>query len=57
MDWNSRATKLGFKEHLLKETVLRRRIHDSNTTRSNKELRNDYLSSIRAHLQRQRRAA
>lgn len=57
MDWHSRAMELGFREYLLGETVLRRRIHDANTTRSQKELRNDYLSSIRAHLQRQRRAA
>lgn len=57
MDWHSRAMNLGLVEYLHKSVVLRRRIHDTNTTLTQPEARKGYLQAIRAHLQRQRRAA
>ena len=57
MDWHSRAMSLGLNEFIHKEIVLRRRIHDSNTTLTQPEARTGYLQALRAHLHRQRRAA
>jgi glycosyltransferase involved in cell wall biosynthesis len=57
MDWRSRARARGLKEQVLDMVVLRRRVHDHNTTRLAQDFRSDYLAMIRAHLQRQRPAA
>ncbi len=54
MDWRSRALALGLRELVLDQVVLRRRIHDQNTTRHARDHKSHYLATIRAHLQRQR---
>jgi len=56
MDWRSRALTLGLKEVVLDQVVLRRRIHDRNTTRLAHDHKRHYLATIRAHLQRTRLA-
>ena len=57
IDWHSRARSLGLREICLPDIVLRRRIHNTNTTLKQQHTRDDYVSVIRAHLHRQRRAA
>ena len=54
MDWRSRALALGMKEHVPDVVVLRRRIHDQNTTLRSTHSRTDYVAAIKAHLLRQR---
>jgi glycosyltransferase involved in cell wall biosynthesis len=56
VDWHSRALNLGLTEHRLESIVLRRRIHDGNTTLRQQAARGDYLSVIKAHLDRKRLA-
>ncbi len=57
MDWHSRAIALGLKERILETTVLRRRIHDRNTTQTCGEKTRDYAKALHAHLARKRSAA
>lgn len=57
IDWHSRAKALGLKEHSLHGVVLRRRIHANNSGIRLRESQKDYLSVIKAHLDRQRNAA
>ena len=57
IDWQSRALALGLRELCVEEVVLRRRIHEYNTTRRNQGSRADYLSAVRAHLHRKRNVA
>jgi glycosyltransferase involved in cell wall biosynthesis len=57
IDWYSRAINLGLREHRVDQVVLKRRIHGGNTTVRQRGCSGDYLSVIKAHLQRKRRAA
>lgn len=57
MDWLSRATRLGFTEHVLDTVVLRRRIHGRNTTTLQRKSNADYLTVLKAHLDRNRKAS
>jgi glycosyltransferase involved in cell wall biosynthesis len=54
MDWLSRAKALGFREHVLDQVVLYRRLHATNTTRLAQDHQTHYLTTIRRHLERQR---
>ncbi len=57
IDWHSRAIHLGLREHRVDQVVLRRRIHGSNTMMQRRDCSRDYLSLLRSHLERKRRAA
>jgi glycosyltransferase involved in cell wall biosynthesis len=57
IDWHSRAMDLGLRERQLDQVVLRRRIHGENTVLRCRESLGDYLSVMKAHLDRKRRAA
>jgi glycosyltransferase involved in cell wall biosynthesis len=57
IDWYSRARNLGLQEHQIDKVVLRRRIHGQNTTLRRRDSTVDYLSVLKAHLDRKRRAA
>jgi glycosyltransferase involved in cell wall biosynthesis len=57
IDWHSRATNLGYREHRLDEVVLRRRIHGQNTVLRCRNSAVDYVVVMKAHLDRKRRAA
>ena len=57
MDWHSRATHLGLREHQLDQVVLRRRIHGANTVLRRRASSGDYLLALKSHLDRKRRAA
>ena len=48
---------LGLREHRLDQVVLRRRIHGENTVLRCRASAGDYLSVMKAHLDRKRRAA
>jgi glycosyltransferase involved in cell wall biosynthesis len=54
IDWRSRAIIGGMKELVLDEVVLRRRIHDRNTTLRSTDSSDGYLATLRAHLRRKR---
>lgn len=54
MDWHSRAMALGFKEQILREVVLKRRLHERNSTRSAGDRQRDYLKALKMHLDRKR---
>ncbi len=56
IDWQARSRALGLTETVLPETVLRRRIHRSNTTLTRKTDYRDYLKVMKAHLDRRRAA-
>ena len=57
MDWHSRAMHLGLREQRVDEVVLRRRVHGANTVLQRRDWSADYLVSLKAHLERKRRAA
>ena len=57
IDWHSCATNLGYREHRLDQVVLRRRIHGQNTVLRCRSSAGDYLTVMKAHLDRKRRAA
>jgi glycosyltransferase involved in cell wall biosynthesis len=57
VDWHSRAMNLGLREHRLDAVVLRRRIHGGNTTLRRQDSVGDYLSVLKAHLDRKRQTA
>lgn len=54
IDWLARARALGLRETLAPDLVLRRRIHDNNTTRREKAREQDYVRLLKAHLDRRR---
>lgn len=56
VDWFTRARERGLTEIDVAETVLRRRVHASSTAASRRDLRTDYLDTVRAHLSRVRRS-
>jgi len=57
IDWHSRAVHLGLREHRVDEIVLLRRIHGENTGLQRRDCSGDYLTMLKAHLDRKRRAA
>jgi hypothetical protein len=57
IDWYSRAMSLGMRELKVEQVVLRRRIHGANTTLVRRASSGDYLTVLKAHLERKRRAA
>jgi len=57
IDWYSRAIALGLREYRISDVVLRRRIHGNNTTLRRRDSTVDYLTVLKAHLDRKRRAA
>lgn len=57
IDWYSRASAIGLREHRLDATVLRRRIHGANTTFRQRGSSVDYVAVLKAHLDRKRLAA
>ena len=56
LDWYGRAMVLGLKTQMLPETVLRRRIHATNYSRTHKHLQEQYLSAVKQLLDRRRDA-
>jgi len=58
LDWHGRAMVLELRIHMQAVTVLRRRIHATNFTRTHKHLRQQqYLSAVKQLLDRRRSAA
>lgn len=57
LDWVARADALRVTCHTLDAVVLRRRIHDANTSATRSGPHADYLRVLRAHVARQRTAA
>jgi glycosyltransferase involved in cell wall biosynthesis len=57
IDWHSRAVSSGLREFCLDEVLLRRRIHGENSTLKQRHSQRDYLSVVKSHLDRKRRAA
>lgn len=57
MDWHSRAVACGIRMQGLDRVVLRRRIHGNNTVIRRRGQQANYLSVLKSHLDRQRRAA
>jgi glycosyltransferase involved in cell wall biosynthesis len=55
IDWYARATESGLRSAIRSEPVLRRRIHKSNTGTIDKAACVDYISVVRAALERRRR--
>lgn len=56
VDWYQRALQAGLQAHMLPQVVLRRRIHATNTTRSQQNANLDYVRILRAGMLRQRHA-
>lgn len=56
LDWYGRAMILGLKTRMLPATVLRRRIHMTNYTRTHAHLQKQYLPAIKQLLDRRRAA-
>lgn len=56
MDWLLRARDLGLRETMLPDVVLRRRLHDANSTRDRERL-SDYTHVLKAALDRRRAQA
>ncbi|MDX1948588.1 MAG: glycosyltransferase family A protein [Pirellulaceae bacterium] len=57
LDWHSRAVAAGLRMASLDEVVLRRRIHGNNTVIRQRGQQANYLSVLKSHLDRKRRAA
>ncbi len=57
LDWVARACDAGVMTRTVDAIVLRRRIHDANTTLRNSRLTSDYLRVLKASLDRRRRSA
>lgn len=57
LDWHSRAVAAGVRMQGLDRVVLRRRIHGNNTVIKRRGQQANYLSVLKSHLDRQRRAA
>ncbi len=56
IDWYARAKDAGLKFARIPEVVLRRRLHESNTGRLQRDARPDYVNVLRAALHRRREA-
>jgi glycosyltransferase involved in cell wall biosynthesis len=56
IDWMARAQEAGLRMTRMDETVLRRRIHDSNTGIRERGSRSEYAAVVKAALDRRRRA-
>lgn len=54
MDWYSRALAMGLERHHLASILLRRRIHGANTVLQQRASQKDYLTAMKAHLDRNR---
>lgn len=54
IDWISRADALGIETRHVERVVLRRRLHDRNSTSQTGQLQRDYLRLLRASVGRQR---
>jgi len=54
IDWGARAKELGLKAAILREPVLRRRIHGGNTGMKQRDARADYAVLVRDALKRRR---
>jgi glycosyltransferase involved in cell wall biosynthesis len=54
VDWYARAQDAGFREEMLDELVLRRRLHLMNVGRRHKASRGEYAAVMAAHLQRRK---
>lgn len=53
-DWYARSKEKSLREFVVKEVVAKRRIHQSNTSRVQKELKKDYPRILKAALDRRR---
>lgn len=56
IDWYARAVDAGLKFEQIHDVVLRRRIHETNTGRVQRDARPDYVRVLREALQRRREA-
>ena len=54
LDWFARAKEKGLKEKVIREVLAKRRIHGTNQTLLNKEMKNDFPKVIKAILDRRR---
>jgi glycosyltransferase involved in cell wall biosynthesis len=54
VDWYLRARDSGLKSRMLPDLVLRRRLHENNLGRRKRDFRQDYVSAIKASLDRRR---
>lgn len=57
IDWYLRAVELGLRSILLPDILLRRRIHENNTGRRERDARSDFAHILKASLDRRRQAA
>jgi glycosyltransferase involved in cell wall biosynthesis len=55
IDWYTRALDIGLQSRLVREVILKRRIHDANTGIRERDSRKDYLRVLKASLDRRRR--
>lgn len=55
VDWYARSREAGVKDLMLPAVVFRRRVHDRNLGRTQKDRRSDYVRALKAKLDRQRR--
>ncbi len=54
LEWYAKAKDLGLKEHIIKEVLVKRRIHGTNQTLLNREMKNDFPKVLKAILDRRR---
>jgi glycosyltransferase involved in cell wall biosynthesis len=57
VDWYLRAQELGLRMRILDQLLVKRRIHASNFTRTNRDVRTEYLQTLKASLDRRRAKA
>ncbi len=57
VDWYLRATDAGLRGHMMKDIVMKRRIHDNNMGIHQKDERTDFAKILKASLDRRRSAA
>ena len=57
LDWYMRAQDCGIQSAMLAEPLVRRRLHTTNFSLRNKDVRRDYLAVMKSSLDRRRRAA
>lgn len=56
LDWYMRAQDCGIQSSMVAEALVRRRLHTSNFTLRNKEVRRDYLAVMKSSIDRRRAA-
>lgn len=56
LDWFARAKEMGLKEMVIREVLVKRRIHGTNQTLLNKEMKSDFPKVLKAILDRRRSA-